>query len=87
MGNNENLWQLFQKISGLVFVNPNIPDLKYGREMEVNAVNKFKFILSETHKNVKIVDCGLYLDEQFPYIGASPDRIICVPAVLKLVWK
>ena len=82
MGNNENLWQLFQKISGLVFVNPNIPALKYGREMEVNAVNKFKCILSETHKNVKIVDCGLYLDEQFPYIGASPDRIIlcsCCP--------
>ena len=59
-----------------MFVNPNIPALKYGGEIEVNAVNKLKCILFETHKYVKIVDCGLYLDEQFPYIGASPDRII-----------
>ena len=33
-GSYVNLWQLFQKISGLVFTNPNIPALKYGRSME-----------------------------------------------------
>ena len=36
-----SLWELFQKVSGLVFVNPNIPALKYGRSMEENAVNEF----------------------------------------------
>ena len=32
-GSYVNLWQLFQKISGLVFTNPNIPALKYGRNL------------------------------------------------------
>ena len=36
-----NFWQVFQKISGLTFINPNIPALKYGRAMEENAVNEF----------------------------------------------
>ena len=45
-----NLWQLFQKISGLVFTNPNIPALKYGRSMEENAVNEFFNIKSKSIK-------------------------------------
>ena len=30
-----NLWNIFQQISGLTFVNPNIPALKYCREKEI----------------------------------------------------
>lgn len=39
--NTLNLWNLFQIISGMVFVNPNIPALKYGRDMESFALEKF----------------------------------------------
>ena len=35
-----NLWNIFQQISGLIFVNPNIPALKYGREKEIYAVKR-----------------------------------------------
>ena len=79
---NVNLWQVFQKISGLVFVNPNIPALKYGRSMETNAANEFYEQLSESHKNLKVSECGLFLDKNHPFIGASPDRIVtcdCCP--------
>ena len=63
-----NLWQLFQKISGLV--------LKYGRSIEENAVNEFFNIKSKEHKYFKLLDCCLFLDNAKPFIGASPDRIL-----------
>ena len=59
-----------------MFVSPDIPALKYGRSMEVNAVNVFCDLFSENHKNVKVEECGLFLDKTLPVIGASPDRII-----------
>ena len=37
-----NIRQIFQKISGLVFVNLDIPALKYGRTMEVLAMHEFE---------------------------------------------
>ena len=81
-GGYVNLWQLFQNVSGLVFVNPNIPALKYGRSMEENAVNGFFNIKAKIHKNLKLLDCGLFLDKDNSFIGASPDRIVscsCCP--------
>ena len=32
-----NMWSLSQKISGLTLTSPNIPALKYGRDMEQHA--------------------------------------------------
>ena len=77
-----DLWQLFQKVSGLTFVNPNIPALKYGRAMEPIAANECYNLLSVSHKNLKILECGLFLDRRDPYIGASPDGLLvcdCCP--------
>ena len=74
--NTLNLWNLFQKISGMVFVNPNIPALKYGRDMESFALEKFVSLVKLKHKNIKVQECGLFLDESFCFIGASPDSII-----------
>ena len=34
-GGTVNMWSLNQKISGLVFVESNIPAQKYGRNMEI----------------------------------------------------
>ena len=36
-----NMWSLNQKVSGLIFVSPDIPAFKYGRTMEEEAVNAF----------------------------------------------
>jgi len=71
-----NMWSLNQKISGLTFVNPNIPALKYGRDMEIDAVNTFTGLMKKTHKNFATSECGLYLDTSIPFIGASSDRIV-----------
>ena len=81
-GESVNLWPVFQKISGLTFVNPNIRALKYGRTMEENAVNEFYNQMSKSHRNIKLSECGLFLDKGDPYIGASPDQMVtcdCCP--------
>lgn len=75
-GGNINMWSLIQKISGFTFTNPNIPALKYGREMEAYAANKFVEIFAKDHKKVSKKECGLFLDSSYQYIGASPDGII-----------
>ena len=60
----------------MTFVNPNIPALKYGREMEINAVNEFQKMHGISHKNIKVEECGLFLLPEKPFIGCSPDRIV-----------
>ena len=75
-GSSTNLWSLFKKVSGMTFVNPNIPALKYGREMEINAVNEFQKMHAISHKNIKVEECGLFLLPEKPFIGCSPDRIV-----------
>ena len=75
-GSSTNLWSLFKKVSGMTFVNPNIPALKYGREMEINAANKFQKMHAISHKNIKVEECGLFLLPEKPFIGCIPDRIV-----------
>ena len=67
---------IFQKVSGTAILNSDLPALRYGRAMEEGAVNCFKQIFSETHNNLKIFECGLYLSNEAPFIGGSPNRIV-----------
>ena len=71
-----NMYALNEKVSGRTFINPDIPALKYGREIEPEAANVFKEYFMESHKNIKISNCGLFLDHTYPFIGASRDGII-----------
>ena len=71
-----NIWSLKEKLSGMTFVNPNIPALKYGRDMEIEAVNTFAEYIANYHQDCISSECGLILDETMPYIGASPDRLM-----------
>ena len=36
-----DMWSLCQNMLGLSFTNPDLPALKYGRTMEMEAANKF----------------------------------------------
>ena len=46
-----NIWSLKKKISGMTFVNHNIPTLKYGRDMEIEAVNTFPEYIKKYHQD------------------------------------
>ena len=83
-GGTGNMWSLNQTISGLVFVKPNIPALKYGRDMEIEVANTFTEFIKGKHTDIKLSDCGLFADETLSYIGASPDKHLCVHVVKSL---
>ena len=43
----------------------------YGQQSEEKAVKCF-----EINKNIKTERCGLFISKQFPYLAASPDRVL-----------
>jgi hypothetical protein len=81
-------WSLNQTISGMTLTNPNLPALKYGNTMEIEASNTFYELMKTKHSKLTVTECGLYLDIDIPYIGGSPDRIVnclcCPPACLEI---
>ncbi|XP_070575137.1 uncharacterized protein [Ptychodera flava] len=54
---------------------PDLPALKYGRNMECEAKQKY-LQLRKHHKDLQTNNCGLFLDKDKPYIGASPDLLV-----------
>eukprot|EP00794_Sanderia_malayensis_P019455 gene19455-biopygen14438 len=48
-----DLTNIFKKIANEDTVNAELPALKYGRNMEADAVNAFEEIFKEKHRNVK----------------------------------
>ena len=81
------MWSLNKTISGLAFVNPNMPALKYGRTMKEDSVTSFYHFMRKSHKEFKAVEFGLSLHKEFPFIGASHDIMLscscCLPAFLE----
>ena len=59
---DKSMWSLIKKVSGFTFINPNIPALKYGRDMENNAADKLFHLLKRTHTGAEMKECGLSLD-------------------------
>ena len=76
-----------RNLNGLVFVEPNISAQKYVWDMEIEAANTFIESIKRKHTDVKLSDCGLFVDEKLPCAGASPDRVFCEHVVKKLAWK
>ena len=71
-----DMWPVYQNISELSFINPDLLALKYGRTIEMEAANEFFELMKKKHKHFVILECGLFLDKANCFIGASPDRII-----------
>ena len=57
--------------------NDSIPALKWGRENESNARSEYFSKVKHKHQNLEIAESGLVIDLAFPYLGASPDGIVC----------
>lgn len=51
--------------------NLHTKSLQYGKEMETIARQKLEQLLNE-----KVHDCGLIIDQEFPFLAASPGIII-----------
>ena len=55
-----NMFGLIQKVSGNQSTSPDIPALKYGRNMEPEAANRFYEIFKKSNKNVSMQECGIF---------------------------
>ena len=51
----------------MTFINSNIPALKYGRDMEIEAVNSFAEYIKNNHQYCIISEFGLVLDKTNVY--------------------
>ena len=58
-----------------VFVKPDILSLKNDKDIQIEAAKTFIEFIEGKHKDIKLSKCGLFVDEAFAYVGASPDRI------------
>ena len=76
---SEKMWSLIKNVSGMTFINPNLPALKYGRDMEPLAANRLFNILKVKHKKLKMEKPGLYLDVDKPFIGATLHEKVTFP--------
>ena len=54
----------------------NMPALKYGREMEAVAKQKYLRWFEKNHRDTTYRECGLFIDDSKQYLGASPDLIV-----------
>ena len=55
----------------MTFINSNIPALKYGRDMEIEAVNSFADYIKNNHQYCIISEFGLVLDKTNVYWDRS----------------
>lgn len=52
---------------------PNIPSLKWGRDKEDTARSQYIGVMTQSHANFEVVQCGLAIHPTYPHLGASPD--------------
>ena len=57
-------------------LDENMPSLKYGRNIEPIAKKKYLKYFTKEHKNTSNVEWGLFVCEDKPFLGASPDLLV-----------
>ncbi|KAG0441290.1 hypothetical protein HPB47_015993 [Ixodes persulcatus] len=55
---------------------PNVFSVRWGKDNEVKARNRFIADEAPKHKGFEVKMCGLLVDSERPYLGASPDGIV-----------
>ncbi|XP_033100339.1 uncharacterized protein LOC117103823 isoform X1 [Anneissia japonica] len=66
-----------KKIMGYTPIDPNLPNLKYGRITEPIARSLYKKILKgKGHVNIEVSECGLFVHPKKIFMGASPDALV-----------
>lgn len=56
--------------------NPAIPALKWGRECENQARDEYKAAMKAKHDRFSVIASGLWLNNDYVYIGATPDGLV-----------
>ena len=54
----------------------HLPALKWGRLNEEKARQQYQALMSTKHTNFSVKQCGLHINPQYPFLGATPDGTI-----------
>ena len=68
---------IVKKIMQYYSSTENVTALKWGREKEDCARDVYISGIKSSHENFIISQCGLVIDPQNPFLGASPDGMVC----------
>lgn len=52
------------------------PATKWGLDKEEVARDAYQFSVAGDHVNLSVSECGLHINESWPFIGASPDGLV-----------
>lgn len=66
---------LLNKICHPYRQNAGSEAIRYGRNNEPKAKKKFATHL-EDHRNIRLHECGIFIDKKLPFLAASPDIIM-----------
>ncbi|XP_078655658.1 uncharacterized protein LOC144902231 [Branchiostoma floridae x Branchiostoma belcheri] len=67
---------MIKTVMGYTQLDPNNPNLKYGRLLEPVARDKYTALQEKRHKNLKVAECGLFVHPQKVFLGATPDGLV-----------
>ncbi len=67
---------VLKKVAGMEVVSDSVLALKYGREMEQEAVSVFVDYYKKFHKQVVIKESWLSICRVIVFVGGGPDRIV-----------
>ena len=68
--------KLVETLQGLNVPSENVTALKYGRNIEHIVKQKFVKMFQKKHKVAHYRECGLFIDEQYQFLGATPDLLL-----------
>jgi hypothetical protein len=54
----------------------NTPSVRWGKKNEAVAFRSYSELSQSKHTNFKLRQCGLFISEEDPYLGSSPDGIV-----------
>ena len=68
-----NSISLLNKLMQYETPSSNLPNLKYGREMEERSSGSYHTLIEPYHSNFAITKTGLHINADYPHLGASTD--------------
>jgi hypothetical protein len=75
-GKTDNVTSLIDLVVNGLYIDPNLPALKYGRENEYEAADTYYDNQHTLHSNLKVDVCGMFVDTTHSFLSASPDRLV-----------
>lgn len=67
---------LVKRICAPQSINVSAPPVRYGREHEGDALDKYKNVAGDVHYNVHFKEAGLFVSKENVFLAATPDMLV-----------